>query len=380
MIIDGTSKIVRVLALVGGDDKGLATSEGVELIVLPALNELVVPDGLLLTSTNGDVEELVEFGVGVVVAVPERLAVLGIIATVEALLGTVVDDGDTGGEEGEHESITILPGIGLDREETSLIVVVDESAENAGVLEVLLILLETIAEVAHGLGVGEHITHGEVHGVAQNAVKAALITGNVADVTVVVLTNGELADGRLELLPEGLLDFSDSVDAEAIAVISSDLLDVLDQLLADESIGLVEIRKARETAVLDFRLVIPVLDVAASRAAVAIVVVVNAVEGDELVVPAIGLGVTHVVADDIDHKIHATVFEGVVQVDKVIKSTKVFIDSSDILGPVAMIALVSVLNNRTDPDSIEAHALDVVELVYDTLEHATAISGKVTRR
>jgi len=380
VIIDGTGDILRVITNVGKANKSVTTSEGVELIVLPALNKLVIPDGLALTCTDGDVEELVELCITIVVAPPERLTVLGIVATVEALLTAVVDDGDASAEEGEHHGIAVLPGIRLDGEETSLIVVIDEGAKNAGILEVLLVVFKTRAEVTHGSARSEHVTHGEEHGVAQDAVEAALIARNISDITVEVLTDGELADGGLKLLPEGLLNLSDGVDTKTIAVVSSDLLDVLDEVLTNEGVALVEIRKTGKTAVLNLGLVVPVLNVAASRAAVAVVVVVRAVEGNEVAVLAVLAWVTHVVAHDIDHEVHATVVHGVVQADEVRHGTEMLVDSSDILGPVAVITLVGVLDDRADPDGIKAHTLDVVEVLLDTLEHTTTVSRKITVR
>jgi len=263
MISDGTFDCTSVITLICGNDKGITTSECIEFIILPAFHKLVVPDSFLLTSFDGSLKELIKLGFGVVIAVPKRLTILGVVTTVEALLRTVVDDGNTSGEKGKDESVAILPGIRLDRKETRLIVVIDESAEDAGILEVLLILYQAVAKIAHGLTAGKDITHSEIHGIAKNAIEASLVARNIGDITVVVLTDGEFADGRLKFLPEGLLDLSDGVDTKTISVIGGKFLDVLDELLTDESVCLVQIREARETAVLDLGLVAPVLNVAA---------------------------------------------------------------------------------------------------------------------
>jgi len=149
VISDSTSDVASVGALVSGNDESVASGERVEFIVLPALDKLVVPDSFLLTCRDCCLKELVKLGVGVVVAVPERLTILGVIATVEALLRAVVDDGNTSGEKSEDESIAILPSIRLHREETGLIVVIDESADNAGILVIFVIVLKARAKIAH---------------------------------------------------------------------------------------------------------------------------------------------------------------------------------------------------------------------------------------
>jgi len=225
------------------------------------------------------------------------------------------------------------------------------------------------------LAIGIDITHGEIHGVAQNAVQNSLVSRDIVDITVVVLTDGKHADGLLKFLPEGLLDLCDGINAQTIAVVGGKRLDVLDKILTNEGVSLVEIRKARKTAVLDFRLVVPVLDIAAAGTSVAVVVVLNAVERNELTVAAALTLVTHVVSNDIDHEIHATVMKGVLQADEVRKCTEMLVDGSDILSPIAVIALVGILDDRTDPNCIKAHTLNVIKLLFNALESTTAILG-----
>jgi len=175
MISDSTSDVIRILALVCESDKSVTTGEGVELIVRVALGELIVPHRLALTCSDGCLEELVELRVGVEIAGPERLTVLRVVATVEALLGTVVDNGDTRGEQGEDKGIAILPGIGLDREETSLVVVIDEGSDDARILVVLVVVLKAGAEIAHRVATCKDVAHCEEHRVAQNAVQDLLV-------------------------------------------------------------------------------------------------------------------------------------------------------------------------------------------------------------
>jgi len=377
---DGTGNVRSVVTPVGGDDKGITTGESIKIVILPTLNELLIPKGMALACTNSNIQELVELRVSIIVACPKRFTILRVIATTERLLSAVVDDRNTSGEESKDKGITVLPLILLDGKETRLIMVINECSKNTGVLEVLFVFLKAIAQVTHGLAICKDITHSEIHRIAENTIEATLITRNIRNVTVVVFTNGEFADSRLKLFPERLLDFSNGIDTQTLAIISSQLLDVLDEVLTDEGVGLIEIRKARETTMFNLRLVIPMLDVAASRTALTIMIVIDTVERDEFIIPSILLGVTHMISNNIDHKVHITILEGIVEADEITQSAKILINSSDILSPIAMITLISVLDDRANPDSIKAHTLNIVQVLLDTLESSTTISRNITLR
>jgi hypothetical protein len=77
-------------------DKELATSEAVELIIDPLLSESIVNYALSLSSAVEGLCELEEIWVAVEVA-PNDLSVIGIISTWEALLRSIVEEGDTSG-------------------------------------------------------------------------------------------------------------------------------------------------------------------------------------------------------------------------------------------------------------------------------------------
>ena len=81
----------------------------------------------------------------------------------------------------------------------------------------------------------------------------------------------------------------------------------------------------------------------------------------------------HVIRDDINHQIHATRMKSVDKVLEVRGRAKAVIERIDLLSPVAMVAVAVdgrtfyVLHDRRDPDSREAHVLDVIEVFNQAL-------------
>lgn len=73
----------------------------------------------------------------------------------------------------------------------------------------------------------------------------------------------------------------------------------------------------------------------------------------------------YVVSHDIDHDPDAL---GVCSVNKRLElrsSSKIAIDRIPVLCPVAMVSLRIVINHRTDPYGVEAHTLDIGQVVLN---------------
>lgn len=70
--------------------------------------------------------------------------------------------------------------------------------------------------------------------------------------------------------------------------------------------------------------------------------------------------ITHMVCDDINHHPDVFLVASFDQFVEFFSSTKVLVDFIEVAGPVSVISTRSVSNNRRDPDSIEAHSLDIV--------------------
>ena len=102
------------------------------------------------------------------------------------------------------------------------------------------------------------------------------------------------------------------------------------------------------------------------------------------------------VHDDVDHEVHAAVVQGRAEGFEVVFCAKVRIEGVDVLSPVPAVARpeistlgkcvnspvkclairrvpLDVGDDRRDPDGIEAHALNVVEFLDDTLPCPTTV-------
>ena len=85
----------------------------------------------------------------------------------------------------------------------------------------------------------------------------------------------------------------------------------------------------------------------------------------------------HTVGNNINHNIHSFSMGSVNQTLQIVIRTKVIIGLLPILGPISMIAISPVVNDRRNPDGIESHAFDVVEMVLDALPGTTTIVGQI---
>ena len=355
---------------VGKSNEELTTGVGVEAIVGVALNLVVVPDLGSLSLGVDLANHLVEVGASVHV-LPKRLTVVGIGTSTVVLLSTIVGEGDTSGSESEGlgrlEAGLVATMVA---KETSVIVIVNEDTESADVLEMARLLIVSVLDLVHGFSASEYVTDGVVHGVVEETGEDILVRSNVSGVAVEALSHLEDTGGLTVLRPEVLGDFRDSVDTDTVeAVCINDSLNPVLEVLTDVAVSLIEIGETSETAVLDGPLVVPV-DITIR------VIVVSLVEGVKLT--EIVSNRSTVVSDNIDH--HPDVL-GVSGIDKslqVISGTEVCVNTIPVSGPVAVIATIEVIDNWGDPDSIEAHTLDVIQVVDHALIVTTTVVGKGT--
>ena len=81
----------------------------------------------------------------------------------------------------------------------------------------------------------------------------------------------------------------------------------------------------------------------------------------------------HVVHHDVDHQVHTTVVQRLRERLEVVSRAKVRVQLGNVGRPVSMERLavssrsLHILDNGRDPNSVETHALDVIQLLDDTL-------------
>jgi len=83
------------------------------------------------------------------------------------------------------------------------------------------------------------------------------------------------------------------------------------------------------------------------------------------------------VGNNIDHDPDVFLMASVNQLDEFFRSTEVLVDLIEVAGPISVVATGSVGDDWRDPDSVESHTLNVVQIVQDALESTTAVVEEV---
>jgi hypothetical protein len=372
-LVEGSVGHLEALLVVGVGQRNeeLALGVGEELRVSVALNPLAVPDlGLFALGVHLG-NDLVKVRVAVH-GLPERFAVLGIIASAVVLLSTVVDEGNTVGGHGEDgggaETLLVASVVA---EEAGVVVVIDEDTKGRDVLEVALLLVVAVLDLAHVLSSAEDVGDGVVHGVVEKSGEVLLVGTDVGGIAVEALAHLEDTGGFTELRPEVLGHLGDGVNAEAVEAVGVDeVLDPVLELATDPLVLLVEVGEVGKAAVLNLTLVIEVGNLAV------VVVVVSRVVGSDLA-KVVSDG-RDVVSNDVDHHPDVHGVGGGNEGLEVVGGSEVLVDGVPVAGPVAVVSGVEVVNNGADPDGVESHTLDVVQVVLNTLEGSTAVVAEVT--
>lgn len=225
--------------MVSKGNEELASSESVELVISPFLLELAVSNLLCLSGLIDSLDELVDVVVRVEV-VPHDFSVVGIVATTVALLGTIVEEGDTSSGQGEGKSTLEESLVVIAVKESCIVMVVYEDAKSVNVFEVLSFFVPSVGDASHGLSVHEGILDGIVHWVVEHASKMVLVITNVGRVAIETLSHLEDSGCLAILGPEILGNFRNSVDSNTVEIILLDkILDPVLQVLTHIGVALI---------------------------------------------------------------------------------------------------------------------------------------------
>jgi hypothetical protein len=218
----------------------------------------------------------------------------------------------------------------------------------------------------------ENVPQSEVKGIVHGCVQAVVgIVGHIANITLEHLAYLVDAGGLSVFLPEIFLDMGDSINADSVEV---ELLDCVAypvlEGLSYERIVLVKVRKVGEPAVLDLILVIPVVYLALG------VVVLDLVEWlDDAVIL---VNPSHVVGHNIKHHPDVHGMSSINHVVEVVLCAEVRVHVVPVERTIAVVVVAEILGDRRNPDGVEAQILDVLKLVLDALEGATAIFAEIS--
>ena len=204
--------------IVGETNEELSTSESVNLVINPLLSESGADDTLGLSGFVEGLGELEEIRCPIEVP-PHDLSVVGVVATCEALLTSIVKEGDTSGSKSEGKGALEESLVRLRVQEAGVVMIVHKDAESVNILEVLVVSLPSASNISHALSVHPDVTDSEVHRVVEEGGNIVLVRANVCIVSIEVFAHLEDASGLAELRPEILGDLWDGVDTDAIEVV-----------------------------------------------------------------------------------------------------------------------------------------------------------------
>ena len=172
---------------------------------------------MLLSRFDDLREEVVHFSVSLVARCPQWLSVVRVVATIEQLLSTVVDDGNTVVQQNECLSgVVAWQLVAVETKETRIVMVVDEHAQNASVWENFF-SEKGVAQVIHALLSLKHVLERKVHRIIEHSVERTLVTRYITDISIEDLANLVNASSFGEFAPEifGYLGhgvYTDTVD------------------------------------------------------------------------------------------------------------------------------------------------------------------------
>lgn len=197
-----------------GNKEGTA-SVGVEGVINPFLSERIVDDALSLTSFVDCLGELEDIVSAIEVA-PHDFSVVGIVTTSEALLTTIVEEGDTSGSQRESKGSFEHSLVSVSIEEASVVMVVNEETKGVNVTEVLAVGSPSVGDGAHCLPIHPDVSDSVVHRIVEESCEIVLVVSNVSIVSVEGFTHLENTRGSIELFPEILGDLGNSINTDTI--------------------------------------------------------------------------------------------------------------------------------------------------------------------
>lgn len=293
-----------------------------------------------------------------------------VVTTSVGLLRSIVIEWNTSGGESKNKRVFEHLLVVVLVQESGIVVVIDEDTKSGWVSEFLVDLTNSTSDSLHGLVGTEHILNCVIHWVVEKTGQEVLIWRDVVRISVETFTHLENTSRISILLPEVWFDFRNGINSNTIELIGVDqVFDPVLEISSDVIVILVEIWEVSKSAVLDLSLVAPVCDLAI------IVIVLSLVERVDFAEVHTNWG--NVVGDNIDHDVHVLIVSSFDEVLEILVRTEMIVGLLPIGSPVSVISITIVVNNWGDPDGVETHTLDVIEVVGDTVPGSTTVVGEI---
>ena len=79
------------------------------------------------------------------------------------------------------------------------------------------------------------------------------------------------------------------------------------------------------------------------------------------------------VSNNIDHNPNSSLTAGANKVLEIVSRSKMVVELLPVASPVPMVTSIQVINNRRNPNGIEAHSRDVIKVVSNSLVSTSTV-------
>ena len=83
--------------------------------------------------------------------------------------------------------------------------------------------------------------------------------------------------------------------------------------------------------------------------------------------------ISHVIGNHVHHDPNISLVASIDEINEILLGAKIIVKLIKISAPIPMIASIPVLDNGTDPDRIEPHSLNVIQVVLQTNVPTSAV-------
>ena len=128
----GDISVDLTVDLVGYTDEELSTSEGVDMLIGPLFCEDIVHDVLRMSGSVDGLCELEHIG-GAVKVAPQDLSVIGVDTASEALLTSIVEEGDASCAKNKSQGALVESNVIKSVEESRVVMVINKYAESVNI-------------------------------------------------------------------------------------------------------------------------------------------------------------------------------------------------------------------------------------------------------
>ena len=193
-----------------------------------------------------------------------------------------------------------------------------------------------------------------------------MIGSDVGRVSIEILSHLEDSSSISIFFPEVFRNLRNSVNSNSFEAVSlNSFLNPVFKVASDITVFLGEIRKVSKSTVFNLVLILPVFDVTVAMVMFTVVERINLVK--------VITDRSYMVSNDIDHNPNSSLTTSANKVLEIVSRSKMVVELFPVASPVPMVTSIQVINNRRNPNGIEAHSRDVIKVVSNSLVSTSTV-------